>query len=62
MRAGERLVVAVDEVRDIEEVVVRPVPPLVSSAGPLRGAVLRPDGHLDLVVDLERLGEALGPW
>ena len=61
VRAGERLVVGVDAVLEIEEVVVRPVPPLVSSAGPFRGAVLRPDGHLDLVVDIERLLEAIGP-
>ncbi|MCC6645665.1 MAG: hypothetical protein IT374_08860, partial [Polyangiaceae bacterium] len=58
VRAGERLVVAVDEVREIEEVIVRPLPPLASSCGPYRGAVLGPDGHLDLVVDLSRVGEA----
>ncbi len=58
VRAGEWLVVAVDAVLEIEEVVVRPLPPLVSSAGPFRGAVLRPDGNLDLVIDLARVGAA----
>lgn len=58
VRAGEWLVVAVDAVLEIEEVVVRPLPPLVSSCGPYRGAVLRPDGHLDLVIDLSRLSDA----
>lgn len=57
-RAGEWLVVAVDDVLELEEVVVRPLPPLVSSAGPYRGAVLRPDGRLDLVVDLARVVDA----
>ncbi len=43
--------IGVDQASDIEEVSVRPVPPLITAAGPYTGAVLRGDGSLRLALD-----------
>ena len=43
--------VGIDALGDVEEVVVRPLPPLFANAGPYAGAVLRGDGTLRLVLD-----------
>jgi two-component system chemotaxis sensor kinase CheA len=45
------LVVGVDDVGRTEEVLVRPLTPLVSSLGPFAGAVVRGDGSLRLAID-----------
>ncbi len=41
----------IDALDEVEEVVVRPMPPLLSQLGPYSGAVLRGDGSLRLVLD-----------
>ena len=41
----------VDAAAHVEQVLIRPVPPLVAAAGPYNGAVLRSDGSLNLVLD-----------
>lgn len=43
--------IGIDQASDIEEVSVRPVPPLIAAAGPYTGAVLRGDGSLRLALD-----------
>jgi two-component system, chemotaxis family, sensor kinase CheA len=43
--------VGIDALGDVEEVVVRPLPPLFADSGPYAGAVLRGDGTLRLVLD-----------
>jgi two-component system chemotaxis sensor kinase CheA len=43
--------VAIDALGSVEEVIVRPLPPLLSQLGPYAGAVLRGDGSLQLVLD-----------
>ena len=43
--------IGVDRTGEIEEVSVRPVPPLIAAAGPYSGAVLRGDGSLRLALD-----------
>ncbi len=43
--------VGIDALGDVEEVVVRPLPPLFADCGPYAGAVLRGDGTLRLVLD-----------
>lgn len=45
------IVVGVDGIGNVEEVIVRPLPPLLSALGPYAGAVLRGDGSLRLVLD-----------
>ena len=45
------IAVGVDAVGDVEEVVVRPLPALLSKLGPYAGAVLRGDGALRLMLD-----------
>jgi two-component system, chemotaxis family, sensor kinase CheA len=55
----ERLVVAVDSVGPAQELLVRPVSPLVSRFGPYSGVVVRTDGTPHLLVDLARLSPRL---
>jgi chemotaxis protein histidine kinase CheA len=43
--------VGIDELGDVEEVVVRPLPGLLADRGPYSGAVLRGDGTLKAVLD-----------
>lgn len=45
------IAIGIDAVGDVEEVVVRPLPPLLSQLGPYAGAVLRGDGSLRLMLD-----------
>ena len=47
----QSVAVGIDALGDVEEVVVRPLPPLFANAGPYAGAVLRGDGTLRLVLD-----------
>ena len=47
----QSVAVGIDALGDVEEVVVRPLPPLFSNCGPYAGAVLRGDGTLRLVLD-----------
>jgi chemotaxis protein histidine kinase CheA len=49
--SAQPLTLGVDEVGEIEEVAIRPIPDLIARAGPYTGAVLRPDGSLALVLD-----------
>lgn len=44
--------IGVDEVGEIEEVPVRPVSPIVATAGPYAGAIVRGDGTVRLVVEV----------
>jgi chemotaxis protein histidine kinase CheA len=55
----ERLSVAVDSVGPAQELLVRPVSPLVSRYGPYSGVVVRSDGTPRLLVDLVRLSPRL---
>ncbi len=48
---GAPLVVGVDDVGRTEEVLVRPLGPLLASLGPYAGAIVRGDGMLRLAVD-----------
>jgi two-component system, chemotaxis family, sensor kinase CheA len=50
----------VDRVLGIEDVALRRLPGIVLAAGPYLGAVNRPDGGLDLVLDADALAEAVG--
>jgi two-component system, chemotaxis family, sensor kinase CheA len=50
----------VDRVVGIEDVALRRLPGIVLAAGPYLGAVNRPDGGLDLVLDADALAEAVG--
>ncbi len=43
--------IGVDQASHIEEVSVRPIPPLIAAAGPYSGAILRGDGSLLLALD-----------
>jgi two-component system, chemotaxis family, sensor kinase CheA len=43
--------VGIDALGDVEEVIVRPLPPLLSQLGPYAGAILRGDGSLRLMLD-----------
>lgn len=52
--------IGVDGVGGVEECGVRPVPTLVSSAGPFSGAILRGDGALHLLLDATLL--AVKAW
>jgi chemotaxis protein histidine kinase CheA len=45
------IAVGIDALGDVEEVVVRPLPPLLSQLGPYAGAVLRGNGSLRLMLD-----------
>ncbi len=47
----QSIAVGIDALGDVEEVVVRPIPPLFSNFGPYAGAVLRGDGTLRLMLD-----------
>ena len=55
----ESVAVGLDDVGPIQEARVRPVPPLVLTAGPYLGAVLRSDGSLELVLDAALLAATL---
>lgn len=55
----EPVAVGLDGVGPIQEARVRPIPPLVLTAGPYLGAVLRSDGTLDLVLDAALLAATL---
>ena len=55
----EPVAVGLDDVGPIQEARVRPVPPLVLTAGPYLGAVLRSDGSLELVLDAALLAATL---
>lgn len=45
----------VEQVVAVESVAIRSVPSLIALAGPFSGAVLRPDGHLKLALDVPLL-------
>jgi len=45
------MAVGIDGIGNVEEVIVRPLPPLLSELGPYSGAVVRGDGSLRLVLD-----------
>ena len=45
------IAIGIDALGDVEEVVVRPLPPLLSQLGPYAGAVLRGNGSLRLMLD-----------
>jgi two-component system chemotaxis sensor kinase CheA len=45
------IAVGVDAIGEVEETIVRPLPPLVGLAGPYTGAILRSDGALRLALD-----------
>ena len=47
--------VSVDAVLNLEELVVRPLPPLVAGMGPFAGALVRGDGTVRLALDAEAL-------
>ncbi len=47
----QSVAVGIDALLDVEEVVVRPIPPLFANFGPYAGAVLRGDGSLRLMLD-----------
>jgi two-component system chemotaxis sensor kinase CheA len=49
------IVVGVDEVGRTEDVLVRPLSPLVSGMGPFAGAIARGDGSLRLAIDVHAL-------
>jgi two-component system chemotaxis sensor kinase CheA len=48
----EAVGIGVDRANGIEEVTVRPIPELLSQAGPYSGAILRSDGSLRLALDV----------
>jgi two-component system, chemotaxis family, sensor kinase CheA len=45
------IAIGIDALGEVEEVVVRPLPPILSQLGPYAGAVLRGDGSLRLMLD-----------
>jgi two-component system chemotaxis sensor kinase CheA len=45
------IAVGIDGIGNVEEVIVRPLPPLLSELGPYAGAILRGNGSLRLVLD-----------
>lgn len=45
------IALGIDALGQVEDVIVRPLPPLLSQLGPFAGAVLRGDGSLRLVLD-----------
>jgi chemotaxis protein histidine kinase CheA len=47
----QAIAVGIDALGEVEEVIVRSMPPLLSRLGPYAGAVLRGDGSLQLVLD-----------
>lgn len=47
--------IGVEQVVSVESVAIRSVPSLIALAGPFSGAVLRPDGHLKLALDVPLL-------
>jgi two-component system chemotaxis sensor kinase CheA len=47
--------IGVEQVVAVESVAIRSVPSLIALAGPFSGAVLRPDGHLKLALDVPLL-------
>lgn len=49
--------VGVDDLGDVEEVLVRPIPRLLSVAGPYVGVVLGGDGSLSFVLDAPRIAD-----
>lgn len=51
----ERIAVGVDEVGNAEEVLLRPLSPLLTGVGPYAGAVVRGDGSIRLVIDVHAL-------
>jgi chemotaxis protein histidine kinase CheA len=51
--------VCVDQIGGIADVTLRAVSPLVLAAGPYRGAVVHPDGRLQLVLDVQGLLDLL---
>ncbi len=51
IRGVQPISIGIDQAYDIEEVSVRPVPPLIAAAGPYSGAILRGDGSLRLALD-----------
>ena len=53
--AAQTLHVGVDHVGASEDLLVRPLSPLVASLGPFVGAVVRGDGSLHLALDVESL-------
>jgi len=49
------VLVGVEQVTTVESVAIRSVPSLIALSGPFSGAVLRPDGHLKLALDVPLL-------
>jgi len=52
---GERAAVAVEAVGALEELLVRPLTPLVAAMGPFAGAIVRGDGTVRLALDAHAL-------
>jgi chemotaxis protein histidine kinase CheA len=47
----EPIALGIDKAGVIEEVTLRPLPPLLAASGPFNGAILRSDGSLRLALD-----------
>ncbi len=55
IRGVEPISIGIDKVGTIEDAVIRALPPIVASAGPYSGAILKGNGSLKLLVDAARL-------
>jgi len=57
---GRHFGLAVDRVRDTEEIVVKPLPPALREGGLFAGATVRGDGRVALILDVQALAACAG--